>query len=94
MEVLEPVRPRTRASEPVAPVGHPPTEHADGNGGQQRPQDGQGEVRNQSEHHKGSPEDLALHFIILARPTAPVALGIGQISSLSIWNHPTECVHS
>ena len=56
--------------EPVAAIGHPPAKDADGNGSQQRPQDGQGEVRNQSEHYNGSPEDLALHFIILARAGA------------------------
>jgi len=71
---------RHPASEPVAAVGHPPAEDADGNGSQQRPQDGQGEIRNQSEHDKGSPEDLALHFIILARPTALWPLGIERIS--------------
>ncbi len=53
------------ASEPIAAVGHPPAKDADGNGGQQRPQDGQREVRNQPERNKGSPEDLALHFLIL-----------------------------
>src|ERR1700731_159535 len=61
---------RHPASEPVAAVGHPPAEDADGNGSQQRPQDGQGEIRNQSEHDKGSPEDLTLHFTILARTSA------------------------
>jgi len=66
--------------EPVAAIGHPPAADPNGNGSQQRPQDGQAEVRNQSEHDKGSPEDLALHFIILARPTALWPLGIEQIS--------------
>ena len=72
-------RMRHPASEPVAAVGHPPAKDADGNGSQQRPQDGQGEIRNQSEHDKGSPEDLALHFIILARPRALWPLGIERI---------------
>ena len=55
--------------EPVAAVGDPPTEDADGNGSQQRPQDGQAEIRYQSQRHEDAPEDFALHFTILARPT-------------------------
>ena len=61
---------RIPASEPVAAVGHPPAKDADGNRGQQRPNDGQGDICYQSQRNEGSPEDLALHSFILARAGA------------------------
>src|SRR6266849_3729815 len=75
---------RIRASEPVAAIGHPPAKDADGNGGQQRPYDGQGEIRNKSKHHKSSPEDLALHFLILPRA---IALSSPEKQTVSMKNH-------
>ncbi len=57
-------------SEPVAAVGQPPAKDADGNGGQQRPHDRQGEVRYQPKRNESGPEDLAFHSSILARPNA------------------------
>jgi hypothetical protein len=56
-------------SEPVAAVGHPPTNDADGNRRQQRPHDGQCEVGYQPERNESGPKDLAFHSFILARPT-------------------------
>ena len=58
------------ASEPVAAVGHPPTKDTDGNRGQQRPHDGQREVRYQPERNESGPEDLAFHSLILLPRTA------------------------
>jgi hypothetical protein len=57
---------RIRGSEPVAAVGYPPTEHAYGYRGQERPHNGQGEIRYQAERHESSPENLALHSSIVA----------------------------
>lgn len=59
------------ASEPVAAVGDPPAKNADGNSGQQRPQDGQAEIGYQTEGDEDAPEDFALHSLILARAIAP-----------------------
>ncbi len=58
-------------SEPVAAVRQPPAKDANGNRRQQRPKDGQGEIRDQPQRNEGSPEDLALHSFILARAIAP-----------------------
>src|SRR6266851_3709006 len=84
---LDPVRIGSRRSswprapsEPVAAVRHPPAKHADGNRRQQRPKDGQGDIRDQSQHNEGSPEDLTLHSFILARAIAPRPPATAQIS--------------
>ena len=58
---------RIPLSEPVAAIGHPPAKDADGNGGQERPEDGQREIRDQPQRDEDGPEDLALHSFILAR---------------------------
>jgi hypothetical protein len=74
-----------RASEPVAAVGHPPAKDADGDGGQKRPYDGQGEIRYQSQRCEGNPENLTLHSLILARSAALWPLLAEQISRRTTW---------
>src|SRR5882762_7281101 len=75
---------RIPASEPVAAVGHPPAKETDGNRGQQRPNDGQGDIRYQSQRNEGSPEDLALHSFILARASALRPPGTERVSRKNI----------
>ena len=54
-------------SEPVAAIGHPPAQDANGNGGEQGPQNGHGKIGDQAQRDECSPEDLSLHPHILAR---------------------------
>jgi len=56
-------------SEPIATIGDPPTKHAYWNDGEQGPCEGENQIGNQSKRAKGKPEDLALHSLILARPS-------------------------
>jgi len=54
-------------SEPIAPVRHPPAKDSDGNRRQERPEDGQTEIRYEPQRNERGPENLALHRFILAR---------------------------
>ena len=54
-------------SEPVAAIGHPPTQDANGNGGEQGPQNGHGKIGDQAQRDECGPEDLTLHPYIVAR---------------------------
>ena len=54
-------------SEPVAAVGYPPAKNADRNRRQERPEDGQAEIRYEPQRNERGPENLALHRFILAR---------------------------
>ena len=50
---------------PVAAVGDPPTGEDDRNGGNERPPDSEGEIREEAEYSQAEPEDFALHLAIL-----------------------------
>jgi hypothetical protein len=54
------------SSEPFAAVSEPPTGHADGQSGGDRPPEGQRQVSDKPHDREGHPEDFALHGIILA----------------------------
>jgi hypothetical protein len=51
--------------EPVASIGDPPAQHADGNGSCERPPKRQSQIRDQAQGGKGEPEDFSLHAFIL-----------------------------
>lgn len=61
---------KLRKLKPVAAVGDPPADDADGDGGQQTPQQGQSEIGNQTQRDEDGPKDLPLHFFILTRRRA------------------------
>ena len=50
--------------EPVAAVGHPPTDRKDGNRGDKAPKQGQQEIRDKPQTDEKNPEDFAAHVEI------------------------------
>src|SRR5208337_2624093 len=52
--------------EPLAAVGDPPTDYADGNRSEESPPKGQHQVGDEARRHEGHPKDFALHGVILA----------------------------
>src|ERR1700676_214204 len=48
---------------PAAAIGDPPRNVADRDGRGERPPEWKQEIRKQSEHREGEPEDLALHIV-------------------------------
>ena len=84
-------------SEPITPVRHPPAKDSDGDRRQERPEDGQAEIRYQSQHDESGPENLALHSFILAPNRIIAACGGGrralqlfiasEVGNLIRWPH-------
>ena len=62
---------KPRALEPIAAIGHPPAQDADGDGGEQTPQERQRNIGDQTERDEHGPKDFTLHFYIVARPGVP-----------------------